>query len=54
MTNRKTEGLIAAPFTPLRADGTLNLDAVEHYARWLASRRNSSTLAGTPVSEGMW
>lgn len=35
MTNLKTECLIAAPFTPLRADGTLNLDAVEHYARWL-------------------
>jgi N-acetylneuraminate lyase len=35
MTNRKTEGLIAAPFTPLRPDGAINLDAVEPYARWL-------------------
>ena len=35
MTNKKTEGLIAAPFTPLRADRTLNLNAVAPYARWL-------------------
>ncbi len=35
MINRKTEGLIAAPFTPMRADGALNLDAVNAYARWL-------------------
>ncbi len=35
MFRRKTEGLIAAPFTPMRADRTLNLDAVDDYARWL-------------------
>jgi len=35
MIKQKTEGLIAAPFTPLRADRTLNLNAVDQYARWL-------------------
>ena len=37
MINKKTEGLIAAPFTPMHADRTLNLNAVDHYARWLHS-----------------
>jgi len=53
MTNLKTAGLIAAPFTPLRADGTLNLDAVEHYARWLQRKH----VVGAPIcgttGEGM-
>lgn len=31
----KTQGLIAAPFTPLHADGSLRLDAVDGYARHL-------------------
>ena len=35
MIKRRTEGLIAAPFTPMRADRTLNLNAVDQYARWL-------------------
>ena len=35
MIKQKTEGLIAAPFTPMRADRTLNLNAVDQYARWL-------------------
>ena len=35
MIYRKTEGLIAAPFTPMQPDRSLNLDAVEDYARRL-------------------
>jgi N-acetylneuraminate lyase len=35
MNKKITEGLIAAPFTPLREDRTLNLTAVDAYARWL-------------------
>ncbi len=35
MINRGTEGLIAAPFTPMRADRTLDLNAVDSYARHL-------------------
>jgi N-acetylneuraminate lyase len=33
---RMIEGLIAAPFAPLKSDGELNLDAVEGYANGLA------------------
>jgi N-acetylneuraminate lyase len=31
----KTEGLIAAPFTPMHADRSVNLNAIEPYAHWL-------------------
>lgn len=37
MDVRKTTGLIAAPFTPFRADGSLQLDAIPGYARYLRS-----------------
>lgn len=37
MNIAKTEGLIAAPFTPFRADGSLHLDVIDDYARWLHS-----------------
>lgn len=53
MINRKTDGLIAAPFTPLQADGMLNLNAVGDYARWL--HRNGAVgafICGT-TGEGM-
>lgn len=53
MTNRKTEGLIAAPFTPLRADGTLNLNAVERYARWLHQNRVVGAFICGTTGEGM-
>jgi len=53
MTKRKTEGLIAAPFTPLRADGSLNLDAVEHYARWLHQNRLVGAFICGTTGEGM-
>jgi len=35
MIKQKTKGLIAAPFTPMHADRTINFNAVDHYARWL-------------------
>lgn len=35
MNIRKTSGLIAAPFTPMHADTSLNLDAIESYAKHL-------------------
>lgn len=35
MDKQLTQGLIAAPFTPMQADGSLNLNAVDPYARWL-------------------
>ncbi len=50
--HRHTAGLIAAPFTPLRADGTLNLDAVEHYARWLQRNRVVGAFVCGTTGEG--
>jgi N-acetylneuraminate lyase len=35
MTIQKTNGLVAAPFTPLRSDGALNLEAIPAYAQHL-------------------
>ena len=32
---QKTKGLIAAPFTPMNPDRSVNLDAIEGYANWL-------------------
>lgn len=36
MTIKKTDGLIAAPFTPIRPDGSVHLDPIPGYAAWLA------------------
>lgn len=36
--NPKTEGMVAAPFTPMHDDKTLNLDMIEAYARHLHRR----------------
>lgn len=35
---RKTQGFIAAPFTPFHPDHSVNLEAVDSYARWLHSQ----------------
>ncbi len=35
MTIQKTNGLVAAPFTPMRADGALNLEAIPAFAQHL-------------------
>jgi N-acetylneuraminate lyase len=53
MANQKTEGLIAAPFTPMHADGALNLDAVEAYAHWLHSRGVVGAFICGTTGEGM-
>ncbi|MBM4088798.1 MAG: dihydrodipicolinate synthetase [Planctomycetes bacterium] len=53
MTIRKTEGLVAAPFTPLRADGAINLDMVEPYAHWLHRNRVVGAFVCGTTGEGM-
>jgi N-acetylneuraminate lyase len=53
MTTRKTNGLIAAPFTPLRADGALNLDAIAPYARRLRDTGVVGGFVGGTTGEGM-
>ena len=50
MIKQKTAGLIAAPFTPLRADRTLNLNAVDQYARWL----HTNGVVGADTSVELW
>ncbi len=53
MVNRRTEGLIAAPFTPMRADRTLDLNAVDSYAHRLhANGVVGAFICGT-TGEGM-
>lgn len=53
MTNKKTEGLIAAPFTPLRPDRSINLDAVEPYARWLQQQNVVGAFICGTTGEGL-
>jgi N-acetylneuraminate lyase len=53
MTNRKTEGLVAAPFTPMNADGAINLDAVDNYARWLHRNKVVGAFICGTTGEGM-
>ena len=31
----RTHGLIAAPFTPMHGDGSINTDRIKDYASWL-------------------
>lgn len=53
MTNSKLSGLIAAPFTPLHADGTLNLPQIEHQAAALAANGVSGAFICGTTGEGM-
>lgn len=45
-------GLIAAPFTPLRADGSLNLGVIPDYAEHLARRKISAAFVCGTTGEG--
>jgi N-acetylneuraminate lyase len=53
MTNRRTQGLIAAPFTPMGADGAINLNAVDAYARWLHHHQVVGAFICGTTGEGM-
>ncbi|MFZ5833475.1 MAG: dihydrodipicolinate synthase family protein [Planctomycetota bacterium] len=50
---RKTEGLIAAPFTPMHADGSLHLEAVDSYARHLKQNGVIGAFICGTTGEGM-
>ncbi len=53
MTNSRLTGLVAAPFTPLRQDGSLNLDMIGRQARALADNHvNGAFICGT-TGEGL-
>lgn len=48
----KTEGLIAAPYTPMKPDGSLNLDAVADLAALLARNGVQGAFVGGSTGEG--
>lgn len=49
----KTQGLVAAPFTPTRADGSLNLELVPDYVAWLRGNGVVGAFVGGTTGEGM-
>jgi N-acetylneuraminate lyase len=53
MKIQKTEGLIAAPFTPMNSDRTLNLRAIESYANWLHGNGVVGAFVCGTTGEGM-
>lgn len=52
MINRKTEGLIAAPFTPMLGNGDLNHNAIDDYALWLQRSRVAGAFICGTTGEG--
>jgi N-acetylneuraminate lyase len=50
---KRTQGLIAAPFTPMRADGSLNLDVIDRYASGLAHHGVVGAFVCGTTGEGM-
>ena len=51
--NSKLTGLIAAPFTPMNADGSLNLSLIERQAQSLAANHVSGAFVCGTTGEGM-
>lgn len=50
---QKIEGLVAAPFTPMHADGSLNLSIVPQYARMLAHNGVKGAFVAGSTGEGV-
>lgn len=53
IAKQKTRGLIAAPFTPLRGDSTVHLEAIDVYARWLQEQGVAGAFICGTTGEGM-
>jgi N-acetylneuraminate lyase len=51
--NEKITGLVAAPFTPMHADGQLNLDLIPQYARFLVHNGVKGAFVGGSTGEGV-
>jgi len=51
--HQKIEGLVAAPFTPMHPDGTLHLDLIPDYARFLAHNGVRGAFIGGSTGEGV-
>lgn len=52
MTNPRFTGLIAAPFTPFHSDGSLNVDIIPAYARFLKKRGVRAVFVCGTTGEG--
>ena len=50
---QKIEGLVAAPFTPMHADGSLNLSIVPQYAKMLAHNGIKGAFVAGSTGEGV-
>ena len=53
MIIKKTEGLVAAPFTPMNKDGAINFAAVDQYAHWLHRNKVVGAFICGTTGEGM-
>lgn len=51
--SKKIEGLVAAPFTPMHADGELNLPLISDYARFLVHNGVKGAFIGGSTGEGV-
>lgn len=52
-STKKTEGLIAAPFTPMHANGRLNLSLIPDYARMLVRNGVQGAFVAGSTGEGV-
>jgi len=53
MHKQHLSGLIAAPFTPMQEDGSLNLSVIPQYYRLLKANKNTGAfICGSSFSEG--
>jgi N-acetylneuraminate lyase len=53
MNHKHLTGLIAAPFTPMQADGSLNLDLIPDYYRLLKANGNTGAFICGSTGEGV-
>lgn len=53
MSFQKLEGLIAAPFTPMHADGNINIDIIPDYYRFLKSNKVTGAFICGSTGEGV-
>lgn len=49
----RLQGLIAAPFTPMRSDGSVNLDAIEGYPQFLAANGCTGAFVNGSTGESL-
>lgn len=53
MNHRKLTGLIAAPFTPMKEDGSLNLDLIPEYYQFLKHNKVTGAFINGSTGEGV-